>query len=409
METLRVGILTDMCGPVFGGGYQTVLWEIARRLAKRHTVRIFTSLPQRSLEVEGVELVRAFPMGPYPDRSGTRGRLQPAIFGPMLVHDPLGPWRPDALIVEAMPFSHLPFMGRWVRKRSFLRLLKVDEAWVHYSPFRGALGPASLRLSRWMLSQGLAWSDAALPVSRATAEALRSGYGYREVLLFSNGMDVPRLESLLPSPAPARDLDVITVGRLVPIKRQAELLRALGILASRGWKGRAAVVGEGPLAPVLRGSLGPLGLEGRVDIPGRVSEARRMEMLSRAKVFVLPSEREGFSLATLEAMLVGALPVVGRPQFPEVFGAGDLVEEGRTGYSYPVGDPEALAHVLERALADEGERTRLASAARARARDFDWDGLVAAFEVELRRRVDAVSSRGAGAAPPPSPSLSVSG
>ncbi len=388
MDGLKVGILTDMCGPFFGGGYQGTLWEVARRLARRHEVRVYTSLPVPHDERERVRFHRVLPMGLYPDTTGTRGALQPALLPALLARDVIAPWTPDALIVEAMPLSHLPTIGRWLRRRPGLRLLNVDEAWVGYPPFSGAIAPTSLRVARWLLSQGLSWTDTALAVSEATATALTGAYAARDVLAFPSGIDVSRLRAELPPEGTERAWDVISVGRLVPMKRHIDLVHALGLLKRRyGWSGRAVIVGDGPCRGQLEAGIRVEALSGQVELVGRVNEARKMDLLGRSRLFVLSSEREGFSLATLEAMLAGCLPIVAEPPFPEVFGAGGLVSEGRTGHRYPLGAVERLTEVLHRLLSDPGALRPLVENARALVPSYDWDALISKFEPELLRRV----------------------
>ena len=73
------------------------------------------------------------------------------------------------------------------------------------------------------------------------------------------------------------------------------------------------------------------------------------ELYARADLFVMPTRAECFGIATVEAMASGLPVVVGN-----VGGAGDIVDEGSTGWLI---DPtaEALAQALERALAQRAE------------------------------------------------------
>lgn len=388
MDRLKIALLTDMCGPVFGGGYQGTLWEVARRLARHHEVRVFTALAEEHLEKEGVAFTRSFPMGIYPDTTGTRGPLQPFLLPAMHLRDPLGEHDPDVLVIEAMPFSQLPFLGRWARRRRAFKLLNVDEAWVHYSPFPPPWTEPAARLVRFLLTRGLRSVDAALAVSPATAEALRGPYAAPDVIDFPSGIDVPRLSSQLPPGAPPRSYDVISVGRIVAMKRHRDLLSALALAKHvGGWAGRAVVLGEGPERPRLEEMSRRLGLSAQVEFLGRVSEARKMVLLATSKSLVLASEREGFSLVVLEAMLAGCVPLVAVPPNPEVFGVGGLVQEGETGRRFPLGDVAALSSTLQGLLRDDPGRQKLSEAGRVRAQAYDWDRLVARFEEELARRV----------------------
>jgi glycosyltransferase involved in cell wall biosynthesis len=112
------------------------------------------------------------------------------------------------------------------------------------------------------------------------------------------------------------------------------------------------VAGDGPLRAELERHAGS-----RV----RVLGYRDAEPLLRAAdVFVMPSQREGQSLAVLEAMAHGLAMVVSD-------GAGNPQAVGDAGIVLPVGDVDAWAAELGRLAADAGERARLQRAARGRA------------------------------------------
>lgn len=90
-----------------------------------------------------------------------------------------------------------------------------------------------------------------------------------------------------------------------------------------------------------------LGLSGNITL---LDEARTEEeifaLMKASKVFVLPSEREGFSIATLEAIACG-LPVITVDQ--PLNNAKSLVRETRAGSVVP-NDPDLLAQAVRRWL-----------------------------------------------------------
>jgi glycosyltransferase involved in cell wall biosynthesis len=84
-------------------------------------------------------------------------------------------------------------------------------------------------------------------------------------------------------------------------------------------------------------------------------------------VFVLPSHREGFPRAAMEAAASG-LPVIAT----DIRGCRQVVEAGVNGFLFPVRDVDALAKAISRVGGDPGMRSEMsrASAERARAQ-FD--------------------------------------
>jgi glycosyltransferase involved in cell wall biosynthesis len=85
-------------------------------------------------------------------------------------------------------------------------------------------------------------------------------------------------------------------------------------------------------------------------------------LLGASDAFVMPSEREGLSLAVLEAMGRG-IPVLASD------GAGNPEAVGDAGIVFPLGDPPALTRALEELASAPDRRRRLGEAARERVRD----------------------------------------
>jgi glycosyltransferase involved in cell wall biosynthesis len=87
------------------------------------------------------------------------------------------------------------------------------------------------------------------------------------------------------------------------------------------------------------------GLDGAVDVPGFVPGERVEEALRRALCLVLPSRREGYGLAVVEAAALGTPSVVVRdPDNAAV----DLVEDGVNGVIAPSAEPGDLAAAIVR-------------------------------------------------------------
>ena len=142
-------------------------------------------------------------------------------------------------------------------------------------------------------------------------------------------------------------------GQLEP--RKAPLLAAAATARARelGAPFVLAVAGDGPQVAELA-AMGPAGvicLGYRTDLP---------RLLAAADVFVQPSEREGMSLALLEAMSCGlAVVAADGPGNPEAVGDAGLLFAAR--------DERALAGALLRLSTEAELRASLGAAARVRA------------------------------------------
>jgi len=147
------------------------------------------------------------------------------------------------------------------------------------------------------------------------------------------------------------------VGRLVPAKAPGVFLEAVQRAALAVPSLRAIVVGDGPLRSQLEERARQLGLGGRVVFTGLRHDVA--DLLAGVDVLAFSSEREGLSMAMLEAMAAG-VPVVAT----RVGGTPELIETGVTGILVPPGEPQALADGLLAVLRSPEQSHSLRCAAR---------------------------------------------
>ena len=158
-----------------------------------------------------------------------------------------------------------------------------------------------------------------------------------------------------------REILIVSVGNLYPVKGHVVLLEALVELAARTdlppW--RMALAGRGRETERLKQFAAEHGLT-RVHFLGHRSDVP--DILAAANVWVMPSLSEGLPLALLEAMSAGkAIAASAVGGIPEV-----IVSE-RDGLLVPPRDPPALAAALGRLIASPELRARLGHAAQQRA------------------------------------------
>jgi glycosyltransferase involved in cell wall biosynthesis len=128
------------------------------------------------------------------------------------------------------------------------------------------------------------------------------------------------------------------------------------------------------LAPPLFKLITDLGLENRLKFLGYRQDVPRI--LADLDVFVLPSTSEGFPLVVLEAMAC-AKPVVATC----CGGAGEVVDEGRTGFMVPVADAPAIARRVIELLDQKEKSASMGQAAKLRIEsEFSVQAMVANYE-----------------------------
>jgi glycosyltransferase involved in cell wall biosynthesis len=182
----------------------------------------------------------------------------------------------------------------------------------------------------------------------------------------------------IPIPASARQsssgpLRLIFVGRLDEAKGVFKLPDIDRLLRDEGVPVTWTIVGNGPARETLRAAWpeAPHVRWTEAPTPGAVAA-----LCAEHDVFVLPSHAEGLSVATVEAMSVGLVPVIS--DLPSMT---ELLDGGRTGVSAPVGDAALFARAIGALARDRDRLETMSRAARQLAIDrFDIRARAASYQ-----------------------------
>lgn len=232
-------------------------------------------------------------------------------------------------------------------------------------------GPVLSRIGWWIeswLSPRVHRRTQWLTVSTPSAEEFAAlGVPPEHIAVVRNGID-PLPEGLAPgSPATrAPGPRLVVLSRLVPHKHVEDALDVLAVLRDE-WPGlRLDVIGGGWWADELRDGALARGVADAVTFHGHVSERRKHEILAGAVLHLLPSRKEGWGLAVIEAAQHG-VPTLG---YLHAAGLRDSVDDGATGLL--VADLAELTAATRALLADGARREALGEAARGKAGRFSW-------------------------------------
>ena len=225
------------------------------------------------------------------------------------------------------------------------------------------------------------------------------------IRLLGNGIDVTAFDPALHPPEQRRATRaslglaerhkvVGMVARFVAEKGYREMLQAARLIARRMPEARFVFVGAVETAKgdaLDPGIIAELGLEGVVSFLGH--RADMPELYAIMDVLALPSYREGFPRAPMEAAAMGVPAVV-----TDVRGCRQTVADGETGYLVPPRDADALAAALLDLLDDDAKRHAFGRAARRKAlAEFDervvFARVEAAYAELLARRCGGARTR----------------
>lgn len=222
-----------------------------------------------------------------------------------------------------------------------------------------------------MVRSSLEKIHARIAVSQAARQTVVS-HGGGDAVVIPNGVFVDRLAAgrALPQWQGARAGKAPTMaflGRIdEPRKGLPVALDALPAVLAAHPGARLLIAGHGDV-DAARSRLDPA-LAAGCEFLGPISEEAKRDLLASVDVFVAPhTGGESFGIVLVEAMAAGA-PVVASDL--SAFAA--VLDDGRAGLLFPVGDAAALGSRLVQLLAEAPVRARLTREGRVRARRFDW-------------------------------------
>ena len=364
-----------------GGGSETYLQRIGALLADSGVdVTLRTARYEGAARVDVVDGVRISRAGgPYTVyiRAGL------AMVASRVGLGPLRHTRPD-VVVDSQ--NGLPFLARLAFGRRVVLLVHHchREQWPVAGRALGRIGWfVESRLSPWLHRRNQ-YVTVSLPSMRDLADL---GVDTRRVAIVRNGLDEAPGDSLIGrrSVTPR----VVVLSRLVPHKQIEDALDAVAVLRTRVPDLHLDVVGGGWWHDRLVEHAQRLGIADAVTFHGHVDEGTKHAVVQRCWVHLLPSRKEGWGLAVVEAAQHG-VPTIG---YRSSGGLVDSVVDGVTGLL--VDDRDDMVDRLEGLLSDRVLREELGAKAEARSREFSWPQSAAAMQavldtVHAGRRVSGV-------------------
>ena len=224
-----------------------------------------------------------------------------------------------------------------------------------------------------------------IAVSRATAGEFSSSWRISPDRFLVSGCGLGRQVSVHSS---MRQIDAMYAGTFLPYKGPQLLpLVWRQVLAARPGARLVIAGGYGIQLEELRELVVQMGLEGSIQVLGYVSDEDLSKLYSSSKVFLLPSTREGFSMATAEAASAGCACVISDiPALREVFGRGAVLVSP--------GDINAFAREIVSLLENDERRERCSTEIKALASSFTWEN-VGAAELKALKTVVPHDMKGA--------------
>ena len=221
-------------------------------------------------------------------------------------------------------------------------------------------------------------SDIVTCVSKSLMEDTREFFGItREIKVIPNFIDIDKYDKKhnLCERNMIADGDekiIVHVSNFRPLKRIKDVLEIFKKINEK-INSKLIMVGDGPEKKKAKEFLRKYNLKNKVIFLGKTNQVD--EILCSSDLFLLPSEKESFGLAALEAMAL-KVPVVSS----NAGGLKDLNINGNSGYTSDVGDIDSMAQNAIKILTDNSLEKKYRIQAFENAKKYDIKKVIPLYE-----------------------------
>jgi glycosyltransferase involved in cell wall biosynthesis len=265
-----------------------------------------------------------------------------------------------------------------------LELLRYRSSFVTVqSPYETII-PGSPRARMWSAMARRRLGAVVSPSKHATDFQLRCGIPAAVAATVRNSIDVTAFsrgdgqEPRAMLNMAAEDPVVLFCSRIDPQKRPVEAVRIFAGVAAEFPTAILVFVGQGEEEAAVRTEAARLGVGDRLRLVGY--QTNIPSWLAASTVWLLPTERENFSVAVLEAMAAGCAILSTSCQ-----GNDEVLVNGENSLTFAVGDVDLATDALRLLLRDSSLRDRLRCGAVASVQEYGVDKMVERYRVIYNR------------------------
>ena len=365
---MKIGVV---CYPTFGGS-GVVATELGIELSKKgHEVHFITYSQPVRLDALSSNLhyhevnVPDYPLFKYePYELALSSKL----------FDVISKHKIDVLHVHyAIPHAYAAYMAKKILKENgynipiITTLHGTDITLVGNNPFYKPAVTFSINKS-----------DIVTCVSKSLMEDTREFFGIkREIKVIPNFIDIDKYakkHDLCQGNMLAQDDEkiIVHVSNFRPLKRIIDVLKIFEKINQK-INSKLIMVGDGPDKNKAKEFLRKNNLKNKVIFLGKTNEVD--EILCSSDLFLLPSEKESFGLAALEAMAL-KVPVIST----NTGGLKDLNINGNSGYTSDIGDIDSMAENAIKILSDTSLEKKYRNQAFENAKKYDIKTVIPLYE-----------------------------
>jgi len=175
---------------------------------------------------------------------------------------------------------------------------------------------------------------------------------------------------------------ILFLGRIAPVKDLETLLFAFKIVLEKSSKTVLNLVGpvEEDYGKKVNELIENLGLRKNVVFHGPVYDLnKKLKLIDECGVYVLPSKREGMPQSLIEVMAREKIVISSSSD-----GGKEIVENGKNGYLFEIGDYKKLAKLILKSLEKSDANKKIENNARKSVEQFRWSKISEKIDGILR-------------------------
>ena len=365
---MKIGIV---CYPTFGGS-GVVATELGIELSKKgHEIHFITYSQPVRLDALSSNLhyhevnVPDYPLFKYePYELALSSKL----------YDVISKYEIDVLHVHyAIPHAYAAYMAKKILNENGYKIPIVttlhgtDITLVGNHPFYKPAVTFSINKS-----------DIVTCVSKSLMEDTREFFGIqRDIKVIQNFIDIDKYERKHNNCeknviSEGDEKIIVHISNFRPLKRIIDVIKIFQKI-NLEISSKLIMVGDGPEKKKAKDYLRKNNLKNRVIFLGKTNEVD--EILCSSDLFLLPSEKESFGLAALEAMAL-KVPVIST----NIGGLSELNINGNSGYTSDIGDIDSMASNAIKILSDKSLKKKYSSQAFENAKKYDIKKIIPLYE-----------------------------
>jgi glycosyltransferase involved in cell wall biosynthesis len=363
---LKIAIITDVFYPHIGG-VEKRYFEIAKRLANKHSIYVFTmQFPNtKSQEIkDNIKIHRIHQIKSLYYKK--KRKITPAILFTIKLFFKLITKKFDIIECNSTPYfpCFICKLISMIKRTPFSITFHESwgQYWYEYLGFLGIFGRL-IEILTVKLTKNL------IAVSNFTKNSLAKQFriNQNDILTIPNGVNINKIKKLKVK----KNINkIIFIGRLNPEKNVDILIYSFKRVLKKFPEKELYILGEGIEFKRLKRITEELDLSREVKfLKFFKKESDVLKFIKSSAIFVNPSKREGQGIVCLEAM-ASSIPVI-TVKFPDN-AICKIIKNNINGIiSLP--NPESISNNIIRLISDKELYERICNESCSYSKNFDWD------------------------------------